>query len=256
MAFRQVPDLRLAAAAVVVACWMSSSSNHVPLPSCVRRPPAQMRERAANFYDEVNRRRTVRDFSDDEIPDGVVEDCLRAAGTAPSGANQQPWHFAVVRDAEIRRRIRMAAEEEEKAFYGGRAPEDWLRALGTIGTSWEKPFLETAPCLIAIFQQNSSVAADGSKVKHYYPKESVGLADRLAHHRAPSRRAGDTDTHAEPDGVLERDLGAARKREAFPAARRRLPERVRDRARSETEIARGTCHLFLNGDGVCGDRKG
>jgi nitroreductase len=138
-----------------------------------------MSARARAFYEEARRRRTVREFSASPIPDGVVEDCLRAAGTAPSGANQQPWHFAVVRDPEVKRRVREAAEEEERAFYSGRAPDDWLQALAGIGTGWEKPFLETAPCLIVIFQQNYSVAASGEKVKHYYPKESVGLATGL-----------------------------------------------------------------------------
>lgn len=158
---------------------MANSSEQVPLADYVEYPPGEMRARAAEFYQELRRRRTVREFSDREIPDGVIEDCLRAAGTAPSGANQQPWHFAVVRSAQIKGRIRAAAEEEEQAFYGGRAPQDWLQALGPIGTSWEKPFLEVAPCLIAIFQQNYSLDQDGARVKHYYPKESVGLATGL-----------------------------------------------------------------------------
>jgi len=155
---------------------MSKSSKQVPLASYVEYAPEEMANRAAGYFEEMRRRRTVRDFSDRPIAPEVIESCLRTAGTAPSGANQQPWHFAVIQDAGIKAKIRSAAEEEEKAFYGGRAPDDWLQALGKIGTGWEKPFLETAPCLIAIFQQNSSVGEDGSKVKHYYPKESVGLA--------------------------------------------------------------------------------
>jgi iodotyrosine deiodinase len=158
---------------------MSESDDRIPLSGFVEFSAEEMRARAGAFYGEMRLRRTVREFGDRPVPDGVVEDCLLAAGTAPSGANQQPWHFVVVRDGAIKRRIREAAEEEERAFYGGRAPDDWLQALAAIGTGWEKPFLETAPCLIAIFQQSYSLGKDGEKVKHYYPKESVGLATGL-----------------------------------------------------------------------------
>jgi nitroreductase len=106
----------------------------------------------------------------------VIEHCIAAAGTAPSGANQQPWHFVAVSDADVKRRIRLAAEAEEREFYERRAPEEWLEALRPIGTDWQKPFLETAPWLIAIFVQKWGRAADGRKVKHYYPTESVGIA--------------------------------------------------------------------------------
>jgi iodotyrosine deiodinase len=158
---------------------MKNSSDRLPLSGYVEFPPEEMRGRSKEFYREMDRRRTVREFSPQEIPDGVIEDCLRAAGTAPSGANQQPWHFAVVRDPLVKKKIRVAAEEEEQVFYGGRAPDDWLRALDHIGTGWEKPFLEVAPCLIAIFQQSYVLDGDGARVKHYYPKESVGLATGL-----------------------------------------------------------------------------
>lgn len=169
-------DLRLAAALAVLAWRMSTSPDRLPLADYHEYPPEEMKARAAEFYQQLDRRRTVREFSARPVPDGVIDDCLRAAGTAPSGANQQPWHFVVVRDAGVKRRIREAAEEEERAFYGGRAPQEWLQALGAIGTSWEKPFLEAAPCLIAIFQQSYSIDAGGARVQHYYPKESVGLA--------------------------------------------------------------------------------
>ena len=139
-------------------------------------PPAEMQRRAREFSSEIARRRTIRDFSDRRIPDGVLEDCLAAAHTAPSGANLQPWHFAVVRSAQTKRAIRLAAEEEERAFYEERAPEDWLEALKPFGTDWHKPFLETAPALIAIFQKNRLRLADGSQIVTYYPKESVGIA--------------------------------------------------------------------------------
>jgi nitroreductase len=135
-----------------------------------------MRARAAAFYDDIRRRRSVRDFSDRPVPREVIEDALRAAGTAPNGANLQPWHFVVVQDAAIKQRIRAAAEEEERAFYGGRAPQQWLDALAPLGTDAQKPFLEIAPCLIAVFAQSHGVDAAGNVVKHYYVQESVGIA--------------------------------------------------------------------------------
>lgn len=135
-----------------------------------------MLEAAREYYEELRERRSVRDFSSDPIPDGVIEDCLLTAGTAPNGANLQPWHFAVVRGAEVKGLIREAAEEEEREFYGGRAPEEWLDVLGHLGTDAEKPFLETAPALIAIFQKSRVLDHRGRESKTYYPKESVGIA--------------------------------------------------------------------------------
>ena len=148
----------------------------VPLASYREYPVAVMKERAVAFSADMQRRRTVRHYSSRPVPRGIIEDCLRAAGSAPSGANMQPWHFVVVSDPEVKRRIREAAEEEEKKFYGERAPREWLEALDPLGTDDEKPFLETAPYLIAIFVQRFAVAADGRKVKHYYAQESVGIA--------------------------------------------------------------------------------
>jgi nitroreductase len=141
-----------------------------------RLPDSDMKSRAREFYEEMCLRRTVRDFSPDPIPDGVIEDCLRAAGTAPNGANLQPWHFAVVKSQEKKKAIRVAAEEEEREFYGGRAPEEWLDVLGHLGTDSDKPFLETAPVLIAIFQKSKVIDHRGVESKTYYPKESVGIA--------------------------------------------------------------------------------
>ena len=138
--------------------------------------PATMRERAATFRRELEQRRTIRSFSNRPVSDEVVADCLAAANSAPSGANLQPWHFAVIRSAEIKHRIREAAEEEERAFYEERAPEEWLEALKPFGTDWRKPFLENAPVLIAVFQVNRFLAADGEGRKTYYPKESAGIA--------------------------------------------------------------------------------
>ena len=138
-----------------------------------------MRKRAADFYAEMQRRRSVRDFSDRPVPRQIIEDCLRTAGTAPSGANQQPWHFVAVSNADVKKRIRIEAEKEEEAFYSQRAPGEWLEVLAPLGTDAHKPFLETAPYLIVIFAQSYSLAADGPKIKHYYVQESVGIATGL-----------------------------------------------------------------------------
>jgi iodotyrosine deiodinase len=139
-------------------------------------PVDEMRRRAAQFYAELSRRRTVRDFSSRPVPRDVIETCLTAAGTAPNGANLQPWHFVVVSDLAVKRQIRAAAEIEEREFYHGRAPQEWLDALAPLGSNEHKPFLEIAPCLIAIFCQSYALLPDGRKVKHYYVNESVGIA--------------------------------------------------------------------------------
>jgi iodotyrosine deiodinase len=141
----------------------------------VRKSEPEMLDAAQTFRADMTRRRTVRDFSPDPVPRAVIEHALMTAGTAPSGANQQPWSFAAISSNEIKKRIREAAEEEEKQFYAGRAGQDWLGALAHLGTDWEKPFLEEAPWLIAIFAQRWG-EADGKKVKHYYVPESVGIA--------------------------------------------------------------------------------
>ncbi len=148
----------------------------VPLSEYEELPVEEMRRRAAAFYRKLRKRRTVREFSTRPVPREILEHCLLTAGTAPSGANQQPWHFVVVADPVLKKRIREAAEAEEKEFYGGRAPDEWLEALAPLGTDEHKPFLEQAPYLIVIFAQNHGVRPDGSKVKHYYVTESVGIA--------------------------------------------------------------------------------
>jgi iodotyrosine deiodinase len=135
----------------------------------------EMVERAKDFYSLMKRRRSVRDFSDKPVPKDIIEQALLAAGTAPNGANLQPWHFVVVNNPEVKQKIRIAAEEEEKAFYHGRAPEEWLNVLAPLGTDEHKPFLETAPYLIAIFAQSHGYQK-GEKIKHYYVPESVGIA--------------------------------------------------------------------------------
>jgi iodotyrosine deiodinase len=147
-----------------------------PLAGYREYPPDEMARRARVFRDELTRRRTVRDYAARPVPRELIEDCLRAAGSAPSGANLQPWHFVAVADPKIKREIRVAAEAEEREFYERRAPDDWLAALAPLGTGPEKPFLEAAPWLIAIFEQRWGFNADGRKVKHYYPNESVGIA--------------------------------------------------------------------------------
>ena len=140
---------------------------------------AAMLKRAESFEALMRRRRTVRDFSPEPVPREVIEAAIRAAATAPSGANQQPWFFVAISDPALKARIREAAEAEEKAFYAGRAGAEWLDALLPFGTTWEKPFLETAPWLVVIFQQRWGVRPDGGKAKHYYAPESVGIATGL-----------------------------------------------------------------------------
>jgi nitroreductase len=147
-----------------------------PLAGYVERSPDAMRERARAFLDGIRTRRTVREFSDRPVPREVIEDCLRAAGTAPSGANLQPWLFVVVTDPAIKRTIRVEAEKEEREFYERRAPKAWLEALAPLGTDADKPFLETAPVLIAIFGRKHSETPAGTRVKNYYVPESVGIA--------------------------------------------------------------------------------
>jgi iodotyrosine deiodinase len=148
----------------------------IPLVGYEERPIEEMRQRLNDFYAEMNRRRTVRDFSDRPVPKDIIETALKVANTAPSGANLQPWHFAVISGPETKRKIREAAEAEEREFYSHRASPEWLAALQPLGTDSNKPFLETAPYLIAVFLQKFGHLPDGRKVKHYYPTESTGLA--------------------------------------------------------------------------------
>ncbi len=136
----------------------------------------EMKRRASAFYVDVRERRSVREFSSREAPREIIENCLRAAGTAPNGANLQPWHFVVVSDPVVKRKIRLEAEKEELEFYKHKAPPQWLEALAPLGTDEHKLFLETAPYLIVIFAQSYGRLPDGRKVKHYYVQESVGIA--------------------------------------------------------------------------------
>jgi len=135
-----------------------------------------MQLRSRIFFDNLSNRRTIRNFSDKSIDREVIENCIRTAGTAPSGANMQPWHFVLISDPKIKKQIRVAAEKEEKEFYEKRAPKEWLEALAPLGTDDNKPYLETVPWLIAIFMQRFETHPDSRKVKHYYGLESVGIA--------------------------------------------------------------------------------
>lgn len=137
---------------------------------------AEMRERATAFFELMAQRHSTRDFADKPVPLDVIMKCLETAGRAPSGANQQPWHFVIVTDPDIKHKIRLAAEEEERAFYAGRASEEWLEALAPLGTDADKSFIDRAGCLIVIFAQSYGLAEDGSRIKHYYVQESVGIA--------------------------------------------------------------------------------
>ncbi|GAA0787077.1 nitroreductase family protein [Roseibium denhamense] len=158
-----------------------SQLSYKALPMTDRRSfsEADMEARASAFYEDVRTRHTIRDFSDRPVPQSVIETCVRAAGTAPSGANHQPWHFVAISDPVIKKQIRAAAEEEERKFYEGGAGDEWIKALEPIGTTAHKPHLEIAPWLIVIFAQRWGTFDDGTRYKHYYVPESVGIATGL-----------------------------------------------------------------------------
>jgi len=153
-----------------------TTGKHIPLSSYREYPPEEMLRRAAAFREDMQRRRSVREFACRPVSREIIEHCVLAAGSAPSGANMQPWHFVAVGDAPLKRRIREAAERGEYAFYHGLAGDDWLAALSPLGTDYQKPFLEAAPWLIAVFAQKHGLSPDGRKVQHYYVRESVGIA--------------------------------------------------------------------------------
>nr|WP_240732871.1 nitroreductase family protein [Halioglobus maricola] len=148
----------------------------IPLPHRQVLSDTEMQKRAQGYFEHVRTRHSVRSFSAKAVPREVIEQCIRAAGTAPSGANHQPWHFVCVGHPETKRAIRIAAEHEEAEFYGGKASQDWLNDLDKLGTDQHKPFLETAPWLIAVFLERSGADSDGNKRKNYYMPESVGIA--------------------------------------------------------------------------------
>ena len=154
---------------------MAESKGFIPLDFSLL-DESEMTQLAEVFYQQMSKRRSVRNFSNKPIPDSVLEHAILSAGTAPSGANMQPWHFVVVQKPEIKKRIRLAAEKEERELYDHRASDEWLDALAPLGTDADKPFLETAPALIAIFLKKVTIDADGTKHKNYYTSESVGIA--------------------------------------------------------------------------------
>jgi nitroreductase len=177
--------------------------------------PDEMLVRARAFADELGRRRTVRDFSDRAVAREIIEAAIDAARQAPSGANHQPWHFAAVSDPAIKHRIRAAAEEEERAFYAGRASAEWLEALRPLGTDWEKPFLDVAPWLIVVFAEQWGRWPDGRRRKIYYVPESTGIASDFLlaclHHAGLA-----TLTHTpNPMGFLGEALGRPRNEKAI-----------------------------------------
>ncbi len=155
---------------------MSKVYKSIPLPHRFDFSDQETTRRSKAFYEFAKRRHTCRFFSGRDVPREVIDNCLLAAGTAPSGANHQPWHFVLVRSARAKKIIRQAAEKEEREFYAGKAGAAWLEALAPLGTEWEKPFLEAAPWLIVIFAQRYGRDQEGHKIKHYYVPESVGIA--------------------------------------------------------------------------------
>jgi nitroreductase len=210
--------------------------DYRPVPFPFERLPAEeMLSRGRAFLAEMSRRRSVRFFSPDPVPRELIELAIQAAGTAPSGAHRQPWKFVAIADQELQREIRIAAEEEERQSYlGGRMPEEWLEALAPLGTGWEKPFLETVPWIVVVFEELYSFGPEGEKRKNYYPKESVGIACGLF--LAALHRMGlATLTHTpSPMAFLSRLLGRPANEKpfilfpvGFPAADCEVPDLAR-----------------------------
>jgi len=206
-------------------------------------PPDEMVERARQFHGEMDRRRSVRDFSDRPVPRELIELAILTASTAPSGAHRQPWRFVAVSDPATKREIRIAAENEERESYeGGRMPPEWLEALAPLGTDWHKPYLEIVPWLVVLFEEVHGVAPDGSRRKNYYVKESVGIAAGMfiaaLHHMGLA-----TLTHTpSPMGFLTHILGRPKNERplvlfpiGFPAADAMVPD-IQRKALDEVAI--------------------
>jgi nitroreductase len=187
----------------------------VAAPVIARKSDEELHRAARDFYDTIDRRRTIRDFSDRPVRREVIEDCIRAAGTAPSGANLQPWHFVAVSDPTVKRHIRLAAETEEREFYEQRAPTAWLEALAPLGTDPRKPFLEIAPWLIAVFAQPFRILPDGTRSKTYYALESVGIATGMLVTAVHSCGLAALTHTPSPMGFLNRILGRPSHEKAF-----------------------------------------
>jgi iodotyrosine deiodinase len=187
----------------------------VPAPKTDNRSDDELLRRAQEFYEAMGQRRTIRDFSTRPVSREVIEYCIRAAGTAPSGANLQPWHFVAVSDPAAKHDIRIAAEVEEKEFYEHRAPKAWLEALAPIGTDSRKPFLETAPWLIAVFAQPFRILADGTRSPTYYAIESVGIATGILVTAVHSCGLAALTHTPSPMGFLNRILGRPSQEKPF-----------------------------------------
>ena len=179
-----------------------------------RLAPEVMLQRAREFREELESRRSIRDFSSEPVPLEVLDECIRAAGLAPSGANRQPWTFVVVTDPSIKRKLRLAAEEEERELYNRRISDEWRDALAPLGTTWEKPFIETVPAVVVLFRRPFDIE-EGRKVMNYYTQESVGIA--LGFFIAALHRAGlSTLTHTpSPMGFLTEVLGRPKHEKAY-----------------------------------------
>ena len=150
--------------------------DFIPLPYTSQLSDEQMLIASKKFNTDIQKRRTVRDFSNKPVAKEIIENCIKAASSAPSGAHMQPWHFVAINNKEIQSKIRLAAEAEEKEFYEHRASEEWLKVLEPLGTDTNKPFLEKAPWLIAVFAERYGIDKEGNRIKHYYTPESVGIA--------------------------------------------------------------------------------
>ena len=150
--------------------------DSTPLSDYVEYPQEEMLQRSERFYLDIKRRHSIRQFSDREVPQAIIENCIKAAGTAPNGANHQPWHFVAIHSSDLKKQVREQAELHEQGFYSGRAGEEWLEALQPLGTDAQKPYLEHAPWLIAIFSQKKGGLKAGEKQQNYYVHESVGIA--------------------------------------------------------------------------------
>ena len=212
---------------------ISGEERHVPLEFKTIEPEV-MRQRAASFREQIATRRSVRFFSDEPIPDGVLEDCIRAASSAPSGAHRQPWTFAVVRDPKLKREIRLAAEEEERETYANRLTDEWREALRPLGTDWQKPFLEIAPALIVVFRKAWGTDANGERQTNYYTQESVGIASGFLLAALHSAGLGTLTHTPSPMGFLGRVLDRPENEKAYllipvgiPTADCTVPDLVR-----------------------------
>ena len=205
-------------------------------------PEGDMVENSRAFFEAMDQRRTVREFSDKLVPMEIIENAIKTASSAPSGANKQPWHFVIVKDPVVKKEIRIAAEKEEKEFYNHRAPDDWLADLNQFETDWHKPFLEIAPYLIVVFKQSYDLGGDGRR-KNYYVNESVGIASGfllVALHQAGLA----TLTHTpSPMGFLEEILKRPENEKAvllipvgYPADDARVPDLEKKSFKDVTSI--------------------